>query len=202
MSHPAQPPYGDPAAPALPPRRRRPSGWWFVLGGGLVIAAVAAGIGLFVWTLAGFLETDATVQADGQPHRVSVGTAGDRMLWFDESTAQPHECRVIDTASGEELPLEPVTGDYRRSNGTMGDWIGVRRFDPRSGELEVTCTGTYNQATVEIGKAPQIASFVGGMLAAILVPLVLGGAGLLVLIVTGVLFATGAPRKAPDNLHL
>jgi len=177
-----------------PPRKPRPSGWWFALGGVLIVAAVAAGVGLFIWTLSGFLQTDATVQADGEPHRVSVGTDGDRMLWFDETTTPPDECVVVDTATGEELPLEAVSGEYRRSNGTMGDWVGRYRFDPGSGELEITCSGRYDRARVEIGKAPQIASFVGGIIAAIVIPLVLGGAGLVVILVTGILFATRGPR--------
>jgi hypothetical protein len=109
----------------------------------------------------------------------------------------PDDCTVVDTSTGAELPLAPVTGEYRRSNGTMGDWVGVYRFDPRSGELEVTCTGRSDQATVEIGKAPQLATFVGGIAAAILIPLLLGGSGFVVIIVTGILFATRAPRREP-----
>jgi hypothetical protein len=178
----------------VPPRKPRPSGWWFALGGTLIVAAVAAGIGLFVWTLSGFLHTDVSFRADGQPHRVSVGTDGDRMLWFDETTTLPHDCVVVDTATGDEVRLESVTGEYRRPNATMGDWIGARRFDPGSGELEVSCTSRHDSATVEIGKAPQIASFVGGILSAILVPLVLGGTGFVVILVTGILFATRGPR--------
>lgn len=193
MSQPAQPPYGAASAstaPPPPPRRRRPSGWWFVLGGALIVAAVASGVGLLLWTLSGFLSTDASVAADGRAHLVSVPTDQDRMLWVHEYDAA--DCSVLDTTTGEEVAYSSVGGSFTKSGGS-GDWVADRRFDPGSGRLEVTCTEAGGPA--EIGPAPRIGSFVGGIFATILVPLVLGMLGLLVLIVTGVLFATGAPRR-------
>ncbi|MCD4524775.1 hypothetical protein [Nocardioides sp. cx-173] len=181
-------PYGAP--PAAP--RTRPSAWWFAVGGALVLAAVGAGTALFVWTLSGFLETDATVRADGQPHRISVPTDQDRMLWFDDTVTYP-DCRVVDARTEEEIPLRSVSGDFRREVGSA-DWLGVHLVDPGSGDLEVTCQGAHEGAVVEIGPAPAVDSFVFGLLATVFVPLLLGGAGLVVLIVTGVLFAIGRPR--------
>lgn len=179
-------------------RRRRPSPWWFALGGGLLTAAAAAGIGLLVWTLSSFAVTDATVPVDGAPHRVEVGTADDTMMWFDETVTSP-SCRVVDTATGEDVPLEPVTGELRRSNGSAGDWIGARRFDPGSGDVEVTCVdAAHARAVVQVGPAPDVGSLVGAVVATIAVPLLLGLAGLSVLLVTGVLWATGRPRSGPS----
>lgn len=187
---PASPPYGVPLPPP-PPRRPRPSGWWFVVGGGLILAGIAIGIGLFVWTLKGFLETDATVPADGRQHAVSVGTDGDRMLWvhpFDRA-----DCTIADRATGQEVTYSPVTGSFTRSSGSSGEWVADRRFDPGSGDLIVMCTP--KGGPVEIGPAPEIGTFVGGIFATILAPVLLGAAGLIVLIVTGVKFANGAPRR-------
>ena len=45
---------------------------------------------------------------------------------------------------------------------------------------------------------PTTEGFVGGLLIGILVPLALGVAGLVVLVVTGILFATGRPRHEPE----
>jgi hypothetical protein len=184
---PPPPPYGAPPPP--PPRRPRPSGWWFVLGGGLILAGVAIGVGLFVWTLRGFLHTDATVPADGRQHAVSVGTNGDRVLWvhpFD-----PARCVIADAATGEEVAYSPMTGTFTRSHGS-GEWVAESRFDPGSGDLRVICA--RSGGPVEIGPAPRIGSFVAGLLGTILFPLVLGAIGLVVLIVTAVKFASGAPR--------
>lgn len=168
--------------------RTRPSWWWFVLGAGLLVSAVAAGIGLFVWTLGSFLATDVTVRADQRPHAVSVPTDGDRMLWFEERAPET-SCRVIDTGSGEPVALEPVTGSLTRDDGGGGR-VGAWRIDPGSGRLEVTCTAAGPGVTVEVGPAPSLASFGLGLLVTIAVPLVLGGLGLTVLLVAGILWST------------
>lgn len=176
---------------------RRPSGWWFALGAVLVLAGlVTAGV-LLVGTLRGFLTTDVSVPVDGRAHRVEVATDGDRLLWVDEAAAAP-TCRVVDTATGEKVELRGPGAELRRRHGSGDDQIGARRFAPGSGRLEVTCTGAASRssALVEIGPAPDLPAFAGSILAAILVPLLLGGAGLSVLLVTGILFATRPARLA------
>jgi hypothetical protein len=85
-------------------------------------------------------------------------------------------------------------GTISRDNG-HGAAIAQSRFDPGSGRLELTCS--RGGGTVEIGPAKGFGHFVGGIFATILVPLGLGLLGALVLIITGVLFATGAPRRDP-----
>ena len=47
---------------------------------------------------------------------------------------------------------------------------------------------------MDIGPAPDITIFVGGILVAVLVPLLLGGAGFVIVVVTGVLFSTRPSR--------
>ena len=187
------PPYGPHPTgpgPARPPKPR-PSAWWFAVGIALILSAVAAGIGLFVWTLSAFLQTDVQVVRDGEPHAVEVSTDGDRMLWayIDETTPT---CRVVDQVTGEDIELRRPGGDFRREDGgTAGGWLGIWRFDPGSGDLEITCSSIDSNppSTVEIGPAPRIGSFVVGILATILVPLALGLAGLIVLLVTGILWS-------------
>lgn len=190
-----------PGQPPLPPKYR-PSGWWFAVGAGLLVAALAAGIGLFVWTLAAFFSTDATVEADGQPHHVTVATDGDRMLWRDDDVFDP-DCTIVDLATGDEVDLRPVTSQFTKDFGE-GEWTAAYRFDPGSGRLEVTCglgdpdTGADWQMgwgqKVQIGPAPSIGGFVGGLIATIAVPSLLGLFGLATLIVTGVLWSTRSAR--------
>jgi hypothetical protein len=178
-----------PAAPA-PPEKVRPSWWWFVLGGGLLVAAVASGIGLFVWTLSSFLATDVSVPADGAAHTVDVGTDGDRMLWFDERYDEP-TCSLADAGTREPVAgLRGPSGEFRRSTGGES-WHGAYVFEPGSGRVEVTCTAVETAPVeVEIGPAPSLGSFGIGLLLTIVVPLVLGGAGLVVLLVTGILWSS------------
>jgi len=192
------PPYGPPLAPR-PPAKPRPSAWWFGVGIALILSAVAAGIGLFVWTLSAFLETDVEVVRDGEPHAVELSSGDDQMLWTYDFESQP-SCRVVDRVSGEEIELRRPGGEFRRNAGTAGDWVGTWRFDPGSGDVEVTCSADSSRppSTVEIGPAPRISSFVVGILATILVPLALGLAGLIVLLVTGILWSL-RPARVPGR---
>ncbi len=83
---------------------------------------------------------------------------------------------------------------YTKSSG--GDeWLGDRTFDPGSGELEVTCSEAGGP--IQIGPAPDFGNFFGGLAIGIFLPFFLGGIGFLMLIVLGVLFATGRPRRGP-----
>lgn len=189
----APPPYGTPSGyppgyPPPPPPKKRPSGWWFVLGGALIAAAAVVGVAMFIWVLASFFETDAEVPADGQPHVVTVATDGDRTLWLEDGTGQT--CQVVDTSDDEPVVQDPLLGTYKRSD-SDGAWHAVSSFDPGSGTLEVTCTGG---GTALVAPAPQVGSFVVGILLTILLPLGLGMVGLVVLIVTGVLWALRPAR--------
>ncbi|GAB2880679.1 hypothetical protein [Nocardioides pacificus] len=165
------------------------------MGAALLVLAAVAGVGLFVWTLVGFTETDTAVPADGETHTVTVPSEGDRMLWYDESRVRP-ECIVEDAATGESLTLRSPGGSFTRGDGSAS-WRAFHRFDPGSGELVVTCTSSASDAEVEIGPAPRVATLVGGILATLLVPVLLGGIGLIVLVITAVRFATGDPRTPP-----
>lgn len=188
------PPYAAPAplpsAPVPPPARPRPSGWWFVVGGGLILAGVAIGVGIFVWTIKGFLDVDTTVPADGRAHLVLLEPGEQKMLWVHEYDAA--RCSIVDRATGTGVGYSPVTGTFTRSTGGA-EWVGDRRFDSGSGQLEVTCDRSGGPA--QIGAVPRIGTFVGGVFATILAPLLLGAIGLVVLIVTGVKYAAGAPRR-------
>ena len=186
--------------PQQPPRpvRYRPSAGWFVGGIVLILLAVAVAVGIFVWLLAGFLSSDATLRADGEPHRVSVGTDGDRMLWVeDPGTA----CQVTDLESGTDVVVRRITGTFQRSD-PEGDLQGLYRFAPGSGELEVTCVSPFSDlgdaGAVLIGPMPEIDNIVVGVLLAIGVPGLLGLAGLVMLIWTGVLWSLRPARpKGP-----
>jgi hypothetical protein len=180
------PGYGLPPGP----KKRRPSAWWFALGGGLLVAAIAVGVGLVVWALSDYFDVDATVEGDGQTHAVTLSGQEERMVW--QHPAEPVECQIVDAATGTGVETRPVTETYTRSGGS-GEWEGIRLFDPGSGDLEVTCS--EQGGPIQIGVAPDLGRIGGGVLAGVLGSVVLGGLGLIVLVVTGILFATRGPRR-------
>ena len=193
--YPAGPPTARPAAPPRP-QKERPSAGWFVLGLGLFLVATLVGIGLFVWLLVGLFDFDTIVDADGQPHDVTVGTDRDRMLWMDSTT---QSCDVVDRDTGRPIPLEPVSGDFSRSD-SEGDFEGMQRFDPGSGHLELTCTQTdgTTPGPVMVSAYPRLGSAAAGLVLAIAVPGLLGLAGLVIILWVGVLWSL---RPARARLH-
>ncbi|WP_028645357.1 hypothetical protein [Nocardioides sp. URHA0020] len=192
----SQPPPSYPVPSGYPPGqpplpgRTRPSGWWFVLGGGLIVAALAAGAAVFVWTLWPLIEPGVDVPADGQSHVLVLDTDHELMLWRHSDVFDP-DCSVVDTATGAEVDLRPVTSQITKDVGD-GAWTAAYRLDPGSGTLDVTCAA--GNGSVQLARAPQIGTFVGGVIATIAVPSLLGLMGLAILIVTGVLWATRPPR--------
>lgn len=61
------------------------------------------------------MENDGTVPADGQSHTLRLDDTDARLLWFDDSLADP-DCTVTDTATGEALRLrDPFGGSSRPS---------------------------------------------------------------------------------------
>lgn len=186
-----------PVTPAPAPAKVRPSWWWFVLGGGLLVAAVASGIGLFIWTLTSFLSTDGSVPVDGQAHVVEIDHEDDLMLWADELGTAP-SCQVRDAAGGTELALRSPSGTFTRSGGS-GSWRAFAVVDGGAERVEVTCAGdptaSMTSTAVEIGPAPSLGSFGLGLLLTIGVPLLLGGTGIVIVIVTGVLWSTRAATR-------
>lgn len=196
-------PSGYPPGQPPRPQKYRPSWAWFLVGGGLIALGLVAGVALFIWTLSAFFTTDARVPADGEPHAVTVDTDGDRMLWRDDDVFDPG-CRIVDRASGREIPLRPVTSQFSRSTGD-DDLVAAYRFAPGSGDLEVTCSAQADTGgdpdwemswgeEVVIGPAPSVGGFVGGLIATIAVPSLLGLFGLATLIVNGVFWATRPAR--------
>jgi hypothetical protein len=161
------------------------------VGALLVVVGVAAGVTIGVLTVFAFGKVDATVPNDGIPHLVTVGTHGERATWAHPG--QGARCTIVDTSTGNPLTTTPYAGSATKStNGVK--WQVFATFDAgRTGRLDVTCAS--DRGPIQIGPAPKLTQFVGGIFATILIPLFLGGAGLAVLVVTTVLTVIGRPRE-------
>ncbi|WP_156384318.1 hypothetical protein [Marmoricola sp. Leaf446] len=182
--HPA-PPY---AAPGRPRPRRR----WFVVGGVLLaLAAVVFVVGL-VTTVGRGTDTDvvALLRGPGQPVGAGVPVDEERMLFVPRGEPAP-QCRVTD-AEGRDVPVRPTTVGTTVT--TMGvTWTGVSTFTSPTAEVRVECATPVDR--LRIG-SPLGAGFAVGLVLTILGPLLLGGAGLAVLVVTTVLWLSRPPRPA------
>lgn len=186
---PAEPPAWQPGAAGPPPstRKPRPSAWWFAVGAGLVALAIGIGVTALVLTITRFTETDATVGA-GERAEVTVGTE-QKLAWID--TLEPARCGLTEAGSGEPVATTPPTASYTKSYGGR-EWVGRALFTSSTGAVVVDCSDS--PGPVQVGPAPQIGGFLGGLAVGILVPLALGSLGLVVLVVTAVLFASRPPR--------
>lgn len=187
-----QAPYGStPPPPAAPqPRRKRPRTVWFFIGGTLLVLAPVIFVGALFTVLRPLTQEDAVFTVGDSPVQVDLTAGEERALFTD--TGVSADCSAVD-GSGEDVEFRPVTGEF-----TFNEWTAVARFDTGDGDVTFTCAGPDAGSELRIARLPSTGGFVTGLVIGVVAPLVLGGMGMLVLIVTAVLYATGAPRKEPD----
>ncbi len=174
---------------------KRPPSWWWLTGPVvLIIGSVAVFIAMIVWTVSDVATIDARVPIDGEPHSYTVPASSDRMLLADPAVVgQP--CVVRDS-EGTTIEQEPLLGEFTMTRDGR-QWSGLTRFDPGDGRIVVTCPRSGAPTTSEevvIAKAVDVGSFVARIFGTILIPMVIGGAGLLWGIVLVVLIVT---RRRP-----
>ncbi|KQT91075.1 hypothetical protein ASG49_12065 [Marmoricola sp. Leaf446] len=157
----------------------------------LALAAVVFVVGL-VTTVGRGTDTDvvALLRGPGQPVGAGVPVDEERMLFVPRGEPAP-QCRVTD-AEGRDVPVRPTTVGTTVT--TMGvTWTGVSTFTSPTAEVRVECATPVDR--LRIG-SPLGAGFAVGLVLTILGPLLLGGAGLAVLVVTTVLWLSRPPRPA------
>lgn len=193
MSHypPHQPPHQPPNQLGQPPRKPRPRVVWFVVGGTLLLLAPIVFAAALFATLRPLTQSDGVFPADGAPHQVTVD-AGERRAIFVPAGGFTSDCTVVD-GSDQELTLRPVQGTFTTTSDGQ-EFSAVARFESGDGQLTITCAG-LDQHLVRIGQIPSAGSLFTGIGIGIAAPIVLGTTGLIILIVTGILFATRPPRR-------
>jgi hypothetical protein len=180
--------YPSPYPAMVPPAKKRPSLAWFAVGTVLVvIAAVLFGLAVarFVRDIA---HADAVFHASGT-HQVTLPANAERGLFVREGRPLPR-CQVSD---GSGSPLQ-----FRRPGEqfTYGDWIAVREFTTGDGNLTFTCPGG-GRGQIRIAEVPSGSDFARLGLLGVLLPLGLGGAGFVVLLVTAILWFSRRPSAPP-----
>lgn len=168
------------------PTKYRPRARWWVIGGVLLVLAPVVFVASLFTVLSPLFREDAVFAADNQPHVVELPAGEERALFTPQGSTV--SCSSTD-GSGADVELRSVGGDF-----TVNEWQAVARFDTGDGEVTFQCQGAEPTGDVRVGSLPSGGAFVVGLLVGILVPIVLGGAGLVVLIVTAVLYASRPAR--------
>ncbi len=158
----------------------------------LLAAVVVFAVGLWQ-TISGATATDAVVDATRTPVQVEVEADTERMLYVPEGQFGAG-CEITD-ASGTPLTLSPA-GATTTVTTEGRTWRGVATFTSPSSQITVDCRGSQPGSQVRVG-APLGAGFAAGLVVTILVPLVLGLAGVAVLVTTAVLWFTRTPGPPP-----
>ncbi|MFB9313863.1 hypothetical protein [Nocardioides plantarum] len=180
MSHPSY----SPPPPA--DQKYRPRARWFVVGVVLVVLAGVVFVGGLFLVLRPLTQEDGIVAAGDGPVTLDVPAGEERAIFTRDD--EPVDCTITDSA-GEARPLRGISGDF-----TYNEWTAQQRFDTGSGDVVLDCTSTVEGAEARIAQVPSTGGFVVGLLVAILGPLALGFAGVVVLIVTGILYAVRPAR--------
>jgi hypothetical protein len=177
-------PYG--AAPTGP--KPRPSAAWFGVGGVLVLVAIiffAVAVSRFVHTVA---HTDARFPASGS-HQVILAPHQQKAVFVQTDHGRFH-CNAVDGTGAAVQVSKP------RGSETYGSWRWVATIETGDGNLTFTCSASRlaSPADVRIAPIPSGGMVLQFLLIGIVLPLALGGGGLVILLVTTILWISRAPR--------
>lgn len=186
-----QPPSTYPQQPVPPYGQRaekyRPRVLWFFVGGALLLVSLIVFIGALLVALKPLFHEDAVFPASTR-HTLRLPAHTERALY---TKADGLSCLATD-GSGTPLTLRQVSGSF-----TINDWVAVARFDTGDGRVTLDCAQSDPSADVRVGQLPSTGTFLTAVVIGILVPLVLGVTGVIMLIVTTVLFLTRPARPRP-----
>jgi hypothetical protein len=180
--------YRSPLAP--PPRqsragKERPSAAWFVVGTALLAVAVAfvvISVHRYTHTLG---DPDVEFVGDGT-HRVTVPANVERAVFVD-SERGGIRCSAAHGTGAAVTLLRPL------GTATYGPWTEVATFDTGDGNLTFTCHGAVGAGRVRV-QAPPSLELMTSLSIGSWVGLYVGVPGLVILVITGVLWVKRRPR--------
>lgn len=183
------------------------AGYW--LGGGLIVAGISGALAwLVVLLLAVSFDIDGWLRV-GVPANTSVGLeAREYVVYYESSTAAdepvpPVRVQIFDAQNESEVPVRPYRGSFTYDVGRQGAALGTFTA-PRRGLYRIVTT-TESQATdANIALGDGIGSvgrqIVLAIAGSIVIGTVLGLAGLILLIMTGVRRSRIPRAAAPQYL--
>ncbi|MGW5738761.1 MULTISPECIES: hypothetical protein [Streptomyces] len=181
-------PYGPPPGP--PPRidagQLRPRRRWFVLAG--VIAAVCVGIGVasFLLTLTSTVDSvdDDKAFPSGRSVTLRIGPDDDAAIYVRSPFVARAHCEVVSAPAGSE-PRVTVPGSTFTVTKGSSEWqrAFVLKTDTDA-DYRVRCDDPRGVLTFAPGDDADLASFVGGIVVTVVVPVLglLAGSGIAIIV--------------------
>lgn len=153
----------------------------------MIVAAPLIFAGALFTVLRPLTQEDAVFRASDGPVRVDLPADEQRAVFSDG--LGPTRCRATD-GNGDPLPMRRPLGDF-----SYNEWTAVHEFPTGDGDVTIECAADAGDARFRVADLPSTGGFVAGILIGVIGPLLLGGAGLVMLVIVAILYATGAPRE-------
>jgi hypothetical protein len=156
----------------------------------MVVAAAVFGVAI-THLVRDVARTDAVFPAAGV-HRVNLPAGVERGVFAEEGRRLVH-CRAVDDRGAEV--------DFRRpgSRFTYDQWVALRVFDTGDGRLTFTCSAA-SRGDLRIASVPSTGDLAQLGLLGLLLPMALGTLGLVIVVVTAILWFIRRPaRPAPPG---
>ncbi|MWA11759.1 serine/arginine repetitive matrix protein 2 [Streptomyces sp. BA2] len=181
-------PYGPPPGPPprIDARQLRPRRRWFVLAA--VIAAVCVGVGIvsFVLTLTSTVDSvdDGKAFTSGQSVSVRIGPDDDAAIYVRSPFVARAHCKIVSGPSDSQPRVTTPESTFTVTKGS-GEWerAFVLKTDTDA-DYRVTCDDPRGALTFAPGDDADLASFVGGIVVTVVVPLLglLAGSGIAIIV--------------------
>ncbi|MGW6055191.1 serine/arginine repetitive matrix protein 2 [Streptomyces sp. NPDC055189] len=181
-------PYGPPPGP--PPRidagELRPRRRWFVVAG--LIAALCVGIGIasFVMTLTSTVDSvdDSEAFTSGQSVTLRIGPDDAAAIYVRSPFISRAHCEVVSAPAGSVPRVTTPDSTFTVTKGSV-EWqrVFVLKADTAA-DYRVQCDDPRGALTFAPGDDADFASFVGGIVVTVVVPLLglLAGAGIAIIV--------------------
>jgi hypothetical protein len=157
-----------------------PSQTWTWVGVGLLVLAVVL-TGFFVWKV---VETVPRTPQSIEGGAVHIDQEG--LTIYSSQPVLPPACKAFASTTGADVPLKRPSGSETITINSKTWYVVWRSAEPvPAGDYVATCSGQDTNATYAIGPRSSVLGFVGAIFGAIGSFVILGIAGVLVLVISG-----------------
>ncbi|NMD56917.1 MULTISPECIES: hypothetical protein [Tsukamurella] len=147
-------------------------------GAAMILGAVVVPILLVLtFTLPQFRLDAHSIPLDGAPHAVELPAGAEYAVLAATRTKEGAPSCALTGPDGAPIALREVSGGV-----TVENRMVLRVFDTGTGGVTATCPPTPGYSEVVLGKRPDMARLLGGIFGAFGFALLVGGAGLVLLI--------------------